>query len=112
MIKVYLRRLNITPKKVLIVSNLIRGLSAAEAERQLLFSPKRASEPLLKLLRSGLAAAKQKKIEKDNLKIKTLVVNEGPKRKRFRPASRSNVGTITKRTTHVFLELDKIKDES
>lgn len=109
MVKVVLRRLNIAPRKVRLVAKLVGGLTVVEAERQLLFSPKRAAQPILKLLRSALdIAEKQKQLKKGELKISKLSVNEGPKQKRHRPMSHGHVGTITKRSSHIELELTKI----
>jgi large subunit ribosomal protein L22 len=109
MVKVFLKSLNIPPRKVNLVAKMIRGLKASEAERQLLFSSKRASKSLLKLLRSAFdIAEKQKQLKKEELKIAKLVVNQGPKRKRYRAMSRSHVGTITKRSSHIELELTKV----
>jgi large subunit ribosomal protein L22 len=108
MIKVQLRRLNIAPRKVRLVAKLIKGMDVERAEKELLFCNKRASEPLLKLLKSAIdIAEKQKNLKKEELKIKNIIVNEGPKYKRYRPMSRGHVGRIIKRTSHIELILDK-----
>ncbi|GIW66419.1 MAG: 50S ribosomal protein L22 [Candidatus Parcubacteria bacterium] len=108
MIKVHLRYLNISPRKVRMVANMIKGLDVVNAEKQLLFSSRRSAKSLLKLLKHGIdVAEKQKKINKENLFIKNIVVNEGPKQKRYRAMSRGHVGRIIKRTSHITLELDK-----
>jgi large subunit ribosomal protein L22 len=108
MIKVKLRRLNIAPRKVRLVAKLIKGMDVEKAEKQLMFCDKRASKPILKLLKSAIdIAEKQKNLKKEELKIKNIIVNEGPKYKRYRPMSRGHVGRIIKRTSHIELELDK-----
>ncbi|GIW66045.1 MAG: 50S ribosomal protein L22 [Candidatus Parcubacteria bacterium] len=108
MIKVHLRYLNISPRKVRMVVNMIKGMDVIIAEKQLLFSPKRSAKNLLKLLKHAIdVAEKQKKIKKEDLFIKNIIVNEGPKQKRFRAMSRGHVGRIIKRTSHITLELDK-----
>ena len=108
MIKVHLRYLNISPRKVRIVANMIKGMDVVIAERQLLFSSKRSAKNLLKLLKHGIdVAEKQKNLKKEDLFIKNIIVNEGPKQKRFRAMSRGHVGRIIKRTSHITLELDK-----
>ena len=53
-----LKHLHIAPRKVRLVADLIRGRSAEEAQRVLNFTVKRASQPLLKLLKSALSNAK------------------------------------------------------
>lgn len=106
MIKVHLRYLNISPRKVRMVANMIKGLEVVNAEKQLLLSPKRAAKNLLKLLKHGIdIAEKQKQLKKENLVIKNIIVNEGPKQKRFRAMSRGHVGRIIKKTSHITLEL-------
>ena len=108
MIKVKLKRLNISPRKVRLVAKLIKGKMVEEAEKQLFYLPKRASQPLLKLLKSALdIAVKQKNLKKEELYIKNIRVDEGPKSKRYLPMSRGYVGQIIKRTSHLELELAK-----
>jgi large subunit ribosomal protein L22 len=63
---------------------------------------------LLKLLKHGIdVAEKQKNIKKEFLYIKNIIVNEGPKYKRYIPMSRGHVGQIVRRSSHVELILDK-----
>lgn len=105
-ISVILRRLNIAPRKVRVVAKSLKGLSVLEAEKQLMFLNKRSAKPLLKLLKHAIdVAEKQKNLQKENLYIKNIIVNEGPKFKRYYPMSRGHVGTIIKRTSHVQLIL-------
>lgn len=112
MITVHLRRLNISPRKIRPLSKMLKGVDVVLAEKQLFFSPKRASKSLLKLLRHGIdVAEKQKNIKKGDLYIKNIIVNEGPKYKRFRPMSRGHVGRIYKRTSHITLYLDKKEEK-
>jgi large subunit ribosomal protein L22 len=108
MITVHLRRLNISPRKVRPLCKMLKGMDVVVAEKQLLFSPKRAAKNLLKLLKHGIdVAEKQKNIKKEFLYIKNIIVNEGPKYKRYRAMSRGHVGRIYKRTSHITLYLDR-----
>lgn len=105
-IKAKLNYLRIAPRKVRLVADLVRGMDVKEAETQLKFIPNRVTEPLLKLLKSGIANAKNNfNAEKDVLYIKELNINEGPPFKRWRPVSRGRAFPIMKRTSHIDLVL-------
>jgi len=107
-IRVFLRKLNIAPRKVRMIAKMIKKMDVVMAEKQLLFSPRRAAKPLLKLLKHAIdVAEKQHQLKKEELFIKNIIVNEGPKFKRYIPMSRGHVGRIVKRTSHVELILDK-----
>jgi len=106
-IKAKLNYLRIAPRKVRLVADLVRNMDVKEAETQLKFMPKRASQPLLKLLNSAIANAKNNfNLEKDVLYIKKLTINEGPPFKRWRPIARGRANPIMKRTTHINLVLE------
>lgn len=104
-ITVKLRYLKIATRKVRFVADVVRGLSLREAESQLLFSPRRASADLLKLLHSAAANAKQQKLNVDKLLITEVRVDQGPKQKRWMPRARGSASPIEKRTSHVTIVL-------
>lgn len=104
-----LRYLRIAPRKVRLVADLIRGKRVSEAQQILSFTTKRAALPLLKLLNSAVAGAKQKfSADESNLYISKIIVDEGPKLKRFMPRARGQAYEIQKKTSHVLLELTEI----
>jgi large subunit ribosomal protein L22 len=106
-IKAKLNYLRIASRKVRLVANLIRGMDVKEAETQLRFMPKRASAPLLKLLNSAIANAKNNfNLEKNVLFIKKLTINQGPPFKRWRAGARGRANPIAKKTSHINLVLD------
>lgn len=108
-----LRYLHIAPRKVRLVVDLIRGKSVEQAQRILNFTPNRASKPLLKLLKSSLANAKDNlQFEEDNLYISKIFVDEGPKLKRWHAQSRGRAAEIQKKSSHISLELSEIKKEA
>lgn len=99
-----LNYLHIAPRKVRLVANALKGLSVNEAEAQLLFRPQRSSEPLLKLLRSAVANAKNnQKLNADKLVIENIQVNQGPMLKRFMPRAMGRATPIHKKMSHVIL---------
>lgn len=104
--KAQLRYLHVAPRKTRAVADVIRGLPAIEAEAQLLLMPRRAATPLLKLLRSAMANAKQiMKKDADALFIKEIRVDQGPKSKRWMPRARGAMSAIERKTSHVSLVL-------
>lgn len=105
--KAQLRYLHIAPRKTRAVVDVIRGLSVAEAEAQLLLMPRRAATPLLKLLRSATANAKQTmKKDADTLFIKEIRVDQGPKSTRWMPRARGAMSPIERKTSHVSIVLE------
>lgn len=107
MVKAKLNYFRMSPRKVRSVARLLKGLKVKEAEKKLLYLPKRSSRAILKLLKSAVSNAKNKGLQEEKLYIKNVVVNEGPKYKRYRPDSRGTVSLITKRTSHIELVLEE-----
>jgi len=97
-----LRNLQIAPRKVELVADLIRGLSVQEARKQLQFNRKHAARPMLKLLNSAVANAEHnEKISAVTLRVKGVMVGQGPMLKRFMPMAFGRAGMIQKRMSHV-----------
>jgi len=103
-----IKYLRISPRKVRMVADLIRYKPVAEAEAILRFTTKKASKPLLKLLDSALANAKNN-LKKDtaDLYVSEIFVDEGPKLKRSFPRSRGTANMIQKKSSHVTLVLEE-----
>ena len=100
--RAYLKYLRISPRKVVILCDLIRGKDVKTATAYLMQTPKAASEPMLKLLKSAVANAENNHgMNADNLYVSTAVANSGPILKRGRIASRRGFVRINKRTTHI-----------
>jgi large subunit ribosomal protein L22 len=105
-----LRYLNIAPRKVRLVVDLIRGKSVEQAQTILKFTVKKATRPLLSLLKSAVANAKNNfQLDSSNLYIAKIMVDEGPKLKRFMPRARGQAYEIQKKTSHITLVLDEIE---
>ena len=101
-----LNHLRMSPRKVRLAANLVRGMDVDEAETQLAHMPKRATEPLRKLLRSAIANAEHNfQKERATLFIQTLMVNEGTPLKRYRPRAFGRASDIRKRVSHITLAL-------
>lgn len=105
-----LRYLRIAPRKVRLVTDLIRGKRVSEALTLLEFLPKRAAPVLVKLLKQAIANASHNfQLSESNLYISKVFVDEGPKLKRWRPRARGQASEIQKKTSHVTLVLNEIE---
>jgi large subunit ribosomal protein L22 len=106
MINASLKNYRISPRKVRVVANMIRGKSAVEAHHILLHADKKAKSPLNDLLASAVANAKNNfQIEADSLFVKEIRVDQGFVMKRQMPVSRGSAHPIKKRTSHVSIVL-------
>ncbi len=102
--KAILRYARISPRKVKIVLDLIRGKSVGEAMAILKYTPKAASELLVKLLASAIANAQQNhQMDPAKLYVSECFVCPGPTLKRMMPRARGRGDRILKRTSHVTL---------
>jgi large subunit ribosomal protein L22 len=105
-VKAKLSRLRISPRKVRLVADLVRGKSVEEARHILKFTVKAAAQPMAKLLESAVANASHNfKLEPADLMVRSITVDEGPILKRFRPESRGRVARIQKKTSHINIVL-------
>ena len=109
--KATLRYLRISPRKVRLVADLIRGKSVDEAQTILSFTVKKAAKDLLKLLKSAAANAKSQNADSSNLYISKISVDEGPKYKRMMPRARGQAYEIQKKTSHINIVLSEVKKE-
>ena len=100
--RAYLRNVRISPRKVKIVCDLIRGKDVAEANAIIMNTPKAASELLIKLLKSAVANAENNNhMNVDKLYVSEVFVTPGPIMKRIRPMSHGRAFRILKRTSHI-----------
>ena len=103
------KHVRISSRKVKVVIDLIRGKSVAEAKAILAFTPKAASEPVLKVLNSAVANAENNlDMSADQLFVAEVFANQGPTLKRFRPRAQGRASRIRKRTSHITVILDKV----
>lgn len=106
--KFHLNNLRIAPRKVRRAMEIVKKLPVGEAEAQLKFQGKRASLPILKLLKSGVASAVNNfNLSPDNLYVFNIFVDEGPMLKRFRARAFGKAGAIHKKTSHITLVLEE-----
>ena len=107
------RGVGISPRKMRMVMDLIRGRGVNEAYAILKFSKKGATRPIEKTLRSAVANATQKAdkegtfLDADELVVREAYVNEGPVLKRFSPRAMGRATPILKRSSHVTIIVDR-----
>jgi large subunit ribosomal protein L22 len=96
------------PRKVRLVADLVRGKTAERALAILATLPKRASDPLAKLINSAVSNARAKDgLSAADLVISTIQVNGGLVFKRSMPRARGRAAQILKRTSHITLGLSR-----
>ena len=104
------RYVRISSRKVKVVIDLIRGKRVIAALPILIYTPKAASEPVLKLLNSAVANAENNlDLSADTLYVAEVFANQGPTLKRFRPRAQGRASRIRKRTSHITIILDQAK---
>jgi large subunit ribosomal protein L22 len=100
-----------SPYKMRLVVDEIRGKNVNDALAYLAFSKKHAAKQIEKTLRSAVANAEHAarenntSLDVDALYISRVVVNEGPKLKRFMPAAMGRATPVQKRTSHIEIEI-------
>ncbi len=103
------RYVRITPRKMILVADLVRGKRVNDALNILHYTPKRASGIVEKTIRSALANLMDREdardINIDEAKVSEIRVNEGPTWKRFRPRAMGRATRIRKRTSHLYVTL-------
>ena len=94
--------IRISPRKVGVVCELIRGKSVAQANAILALTPKAACEPLAKLVKSAAANAENNHgMDPEKLYVAEALCTGGPIIKRFMPRAQGRAYRINKRTSHV-----------
>lgn len=103
--KAFARYIRMSPRKVRQVVDLVRGRSVEEAINLLHFTPKRASNPVEKVLRSAVSNAMNSeeaaKLEPEDLFIKEIWVDQGPTMRRYNPGPMGRASVIRKRFCHI-----------
>jgi large subunit ribosomal protein L22 len=102
MTKASLKNHRQSPRKVRLVVDAVRGKKADDAIIALSVMPKKAANPIMKLIKSAAANAKNNDgIDPSELVIKEISVDEGVTLKRWRPKARGTAHPIRKRSSHV-----------
>lgn len=102
-----------SPRKMRLVVDLIRGKSVDEAVNILHFTPKHATAVVEQTLRSAVAnlmnANDSKRLEPENILVKTIFVDNGPMQKRILPAPMGRAFRVRKRSNHLTIIVAEIE---
>ncbi|MFN2484913.1 MAG: 50S ribosomal protein L22 [Candidatus Limnocylindria bacterium] len=94
--------IRISPRKVRLVTDLIRGKPVEEAAAILRFLPNAAARDVAKVLKSATANAENNfNMSADELRVVGAVADEGPTMKRWRPRAQGRTFGVLKRTSHI-----------
>ena len=106
-----LRFVRMSPRKVKIVCDLLRGKKVDLAAAIVVNTGKAASEPVAKLLKSAVANAENNhSMDHDKLYVKEIFACPGPILKRMRPVSKGRGHRINKRTSHITIVIGEQED--
>jgi large subunit ribosomal protein L22 len=101
--------IRISPSKVKIVLDTIRGKKYTEALAILKNTPKAASDPVIKVMNSAAANAENNmNLSKNDLYVAEAYAGAGPTLKRFQPRAQGRAFSILKRTSHITVILDVV----
>ena len=95
---------NQTPRKVRLVTELVKGKKLPQALAALQFLPKRASEPVAKLIKSAAANAKNRGENVDDLKV-TIIVESAGMLKKYMPRAFGRASMIRRRKSRMIVTL-------
>jgi large subunit ribosomal protein L22 len=99
-----LKYARISAQKARLVADQIRGLHVERALNTLAFSTKKGAPLIKKVLESAIANAEHNEgADVDELKVASVMVDEGPTMKRIRPRAKGRAARIFKRTSHITL---------
>jgi len=97
-----LKQVHISPQKARLVADQVRGMPVEKALNLLLFSNKKASGIVRKVLESAIANAEHNEgADIDELKVSSIFVNEARSLKRFQARAKGRGNRITKRCSHI-----------
>ena len=100
--KAILRGVRISPQKARLVADQVRGLPVGRATDLLKFSDKKAAHLVKKVLLSAVANAENNLgADVDELKVASIMVDEGPRLKRMHARAKGRGSRILKRTSHI-----------
>ncbi len=103
--KAELRNYNQSPRKVRLVTNLMKGKKVAVALEQLAFLPKRAAEPVKKLILSAVANAKAKGEDVEKLRVTNITVDSDGMMVRYMPRAMGRATPIRRKKSRVVVTL-------
>jgi large subunit ribosomal protein L22 len=108
----HLRNIRMSPRKLSLVAALVRGKPVETALNILKFTPRAASAPVAKLIKSAVANATDKskgQVDVDTLYVKTISVDQAATQRRYMPRAMGRATPINKKSSHVHVVLAEAK---
>jgi large subunit ribosomal protein L22 len=106
--KAVAKYMRMSPQKVRLVADLVRGKKVQEARNILLYTRKYAAGIVANVLKSAVAnAAQNPNIDENILYVKEIFVDQGPSLKRWRARAQGRAAGIKKRSSHITIILDE-----
>lgn len=102
--------IRMSPRKLRLVASMIKSSRPTEAIELLPRVQKRAAEPILKVIKSAVANAKELGANPDDLTFKEIQIGEGQRLKRFRAVSKGRAHSIVKKMSHIRVIVETKKD--
>ena len=100
----------ISPRKVRLLVNMVRGKKVDEALTILRFTPTPTARVVAKVVKSAAANAENNfQMSPSDLKIISVFADGARSLKRFRPRARGRVGHILKRSSHITVIVDEVE---
>jgi large subunit ribosomal protein L22 len=110
-VKASAKYIKMSPRKVRLVVDVVRGMKTDQALNQLKFINKRAVKPVEKLISSAIAnAVNNFELDEGNLFVKEIKVDEGVTMRRWMPRARGRATPLRKRTSNISLILGELVD--
>jgi len=107
-VKASAKQIRITPRKMRLVADVIRGKDVKEAESILKLIPKAGSPVLLKILKSAVAnAVNNNSLAAEKLYVSEIQICDAQRFKRFLPRAKGSASGLVKRCSHVFLTVSE-----
>jgi large subunit ribosomal protein L22 len=103
--KAELKSYNQSPRKVRLVTDLVKGKKVDDALAALSFLPKRASLPIAKLIASAAANAKDQGKDVKSLRVKNITVDSAGMLKKYMPRAMGRAATVRRRKSQVLVTL-------
>lgn len=106
-VKALAKGVRMSPRKVGVVASLVRGRSVNDAITILEHAPRRAAQPIKKVIESARANADHNhNLKPDTLQLVSITVTPGPRFKRYRPAAHGRALPFQRRTSHIHVVVD------
>ncbi len=105
--KAITRNIRMSPIKVRLVCDVVRGMPVDKALATLRYMPQKAADEVARTIKSAAANAENNyDMEPNSLVVKTIFADEGPTAKRFMPRARGRADRIDRKTTHITVIVD------